>query len=481
MRCALHAMARRRPAISAGLVAAVVAVGCSRKPLQELDPPGSGGAGMVSIDGGPFDPPDAASDGPLPIDVRPGDTFGSERPPTDGALDLPSDRGSSFAGGRSFVVTSLLRHDGGTSAAAPPSHVFTLVIDADQRSVIGGAHGQGGLAGLEPAAAGAFHVVGSLGFSLGAECSGWITYTDLTFTIDANGNLAGTGRGVVMIGTGDVFNPSSTSATLLGAPDLESPQLTIKAAGSLADPLTSFSVLSSEPLPAGASPALISASGDSIPLTPATILNTLVQSFSKPSTMLRHGEHYRLSLDGLADFAGFAAMGGGSFTTAAPPPLAVEDGFESLSGATFAGADVLFSEAGAPTITGARSLYLAPIPWPAQPAPFTVRLMRAPGDTVVQFTYRTVNPGPSPSSLVFGSVGGQIAGALLPSNTALPATSATIGGTRVILGPLMTARFNLPAGAANELVVQRTVPPPNCSTRPLPEISGLIIDDLRLQ
>ena len=82
---------------------------------------------------------------------------------------------------------------------------------------------------------------------------------------------------------------------------------------------------------------------------------------AKPARLLRYSDEYRVTLDGVTDLDGNApppttAL---TFTTRAPPPLVAEDGFESVTDTTLGGAQVL-SGAGAPTIEGARSLYIPP-------------------------------------------------------------------------------------------------------------------------
>ena len=92
-----------------------------------------------------------------------------------------------------------------------------------------------------------------------------------------------------------------------------------------------------------------------------TGMDAFVRVMAKPSRLLRYSDEYRVTLDGVTDLDGNApppttAL---TFTTRAPPPLVAEDGFESVTDATLGGAQVL-SGAGAPTIEGARSLYIPP-------------------------------------------------------------------------------------------------------------------------
>ena len=59
----------------------------------------------------------------------------------------------------------------------------------------------------------------------------------------------------------------------------------------------------------------------------------------------------------------------------------------------------------------------------------------------------------------------------------------SIGGKTWTLGPITTASFDLPAGAAGEVVLQRTFSSPTslCGIPPPPAVSGIIIDDLRAE
>src|SRR5262249_54871397 len=147
-----------------------------------------------------------------------------------------------------------------------------------------------------------------------------------------------------------------------------------------------------------------------------------VTRFYKPTVMLRYATQYLVSASGIADFAGngLLASNNMTFTTQARPPLAPQDGFESVTDPTLGGVQVL-SGAGAPTLTGARSLYIPPTTTGAttlQPQ-FLVRLALAAGDTVVRFNYRAVQIG-TIGTFQYGATwqlgieGGMIAGQELP-------------------------------------------------------------------
>jgi hypothetical protein len=145
----------------------------------------------------------------------------------------------------------------------------------------------------------------------------------------------------------------------------------------------------------------------------------------------------------------------------------------------------VLSGTGAPTISGARSLYLAPtsgipggLSWQ-----FALRVTLNPGDQTLRFSYQSVNPtsygGPR---FLMASVDGSIVG-FTPPVVATPATTATLNGSQVTLGPISAAAaYALPPGAAGELVITAS---PNsggsCGGLPAPPTTGMIIDDLRTE
>ena len=464
--------------VLAALAVAVLLGGCSRKALQDRGAGGSGGSvvigGRGGIDGGPIitDPPDADH----------ADVVTDVPRPEGGSPDGPPD-GPPFTGLRSYTVTAVLQRDGGIGAF-PTSHAFTLTLDANRRTWIAGGNAEGKLGVFEPTAAGALHI-NAVSFQLGGCAGSTVAYTDLTIAIDASDRLTGTGHGRVYIVSGDVGQSVDATMTLTGVRDIQAPTLTM--AGNAADPFASFSVTPSEPLAPGATAMLRAADGETIAMTIGGAAGVYVTSFQKPPQVLRYGVQYQIVTDGAADFAGNAATGTGSliFTTRLAPPLSPEDGFESVTGTSFGGVPVL-SGAGAPTITGATSLYIPPSnsPAPTQPV-LAVRLALADRETAVRFAYRTVRV----SSTIFapgaaweiGSIGAGYSVSGLPVDNGATMT-AMINGASVTLGPLTTATLPLPAGAANEVVLQRILQVPNagCSL-PIPGVDGIIIDDLRVE
>ena len=112
-------------------------------------------------------------------------------------------------------MTSLLQRDGGIIGSAPTSHTFTLVLGADRRTAIaGGTAAEGKSVSLDQTASGALHVAGALSLAINADsCSGSsVTYSDLTFTVDASDRLTGTGSGTLFLLQGDTVQ--SVSATM---------------------------------------------------------------------------------------------------------------------------------------------------------------------------------------------------------------------------------------------------------------------------
>jgi len=145
----------------------------------------------------------------------------------------------------------------------------------------------------------------------------------------------------------------------------------------------------------------------------------------------------------LADFAGHAGTGLEQlyFMTRPLPPLAAEDGFESLTDATFAGVQVL---SGPSAIAGTKSLYIPPtntMP-PTQPE-LALRLPVAAGDTVLRFAYRKVRLSSTSfsygSAWALGSVGHTGTAPALPADDGAAVDTGMIGDWTVMLGPVTTA------------------------------------------
>ena len=196
----------------------VVAAGCGSKPLQ--NPAGAGGGSIVTGAGGS-------------IATGSGGSFWTDG----GTIDGPWDAG--FSGRRSFVVTSQLMGDGGTSV----THRFTMVFDADQRSAIIGANGYGSTVGVQQVADGTFRFAAQVGFNITVPgtCSASVLYDNVGFNLDAYGGLSGAGHGQLTTFQTDVGNSVLVTTSLTGVADTVTPTLLLATGGSdIADPFSSF-------------------------------------------------------------------------------------------------------------------------------------------------------------------------------------------------------------------------------------------------
>jgi hypothetical protein len=372
----------------------------------------------------------------------------------------------------------------------PASHTFTMVLDWDGRTAIIGSTDGAGAGGFQPSADGG--AIGQIGsFRFGTATMG---YQSMALTIDAAGKLSGTGKGM-----GTALPPNtdvgiytvSFSVSLVGVPDVQWPGFDSTAFGPTPlDAFASLTIVATEPMPIDTRLALVDRRGNRVELAPLAAQGGAVFSFQpSPFKMWRYGEQYSIAFDGVVDFAGnvYPPGGGVTLTIAAAPPLVDEDGFESATGTMLAGAQIL-TGTGTPTITGTRSLYVPPLAevytsGRAQTTQFALRVAIAPGDTVLRFSYREVNPNPNvfgSSYFLMGSEGGQVVSPSLPSATQAP-TPATIPGTgTVMLGPITTAEFALPPDAAGAITLTRIARAAGTSM-PAPPVTGLIIDDLRAE
>ncbi|HXU05250.1 MAG TPA: hypothetical protein VN903_30030 [Polyangia bacterium] len=444
---------------------ATAVVGC-KSSLQQGD-------GGVAPDSGSIDaasPTDTAGDGPAPMSGR-----------------------------RSFVVTSTLTMQSDPSNVGyvplPATHTFTLVLDWDMRIAIFGSSAGQGVGIFEPSAAGGGGTQTAT-FSLGSSS---VSYQTMDVTIGSSGALSGVARGrgtSLPTDTDFGFNSVVLSMSLAGVPDTQPPGFESDFfKGAPVDPLTSLTLIATEPLPPETRLALVDLRGDRIELAPPdTQLTAAFSFFPAEARMWRYDDLYRLSFDGVVDFAGNLWPPGTTtaFMTAAPPVLVPEDGFESATGATLAGAQVL-SGAGAPTITGGCSLYIPSLPSQLVAGPraaitqLALRIALDPADTVLRFAYRSVGQTNNGAGALgepyysLGSEGGPIASATLGADGG-PTTIVSLGQGQVSVGPIMTAEFALPAGAASsgQLTLVRRVRA-SAGGLPAPPIPGLIIDDLRAE
>jgi hypothetical protein len=423
---------------------------------------GTGGAG--STDGGG---PDAEA--------------GSSAPP-----DAPVEAAPPLTGIHAYVVRSTFDGPNAGPTPTPTMHSFTLVLDADAQVAIAGSAAGGGTGPFTTTDNRTFRITGPFSFNFPGGCISNFGYDELTVTI-VNGALSGMASGRGVYGSSDVGVPYTATTTLEGATDTEPPTLSVGYNADVTDPFVAAILLASEPLPAATAPVLLSTSGDVFPLAPpASPTGPAVVSFAMPRVMLRYGEGYRVSPDGVVDFAGLKATTALQFQTRAAPPLVAEDGFESVTGSMLGGALVLSGAAG-PVIAGNKSLYLPPdTPLSGSPgghSQLALRLAVNAGDSVVRFSYRTVEPPVSLSqapTFGLGVVGKPIAWSTVTSAAGDAKTSTFIGQESVLVGPVKLAEIGLPAGASGEVVVDRFVAGFGCGLPPPPTM-GIIIDDLRVE
>src|SRR5262249_33665857 len=141
-------------------------------------------------------------------------------------------------------------------------------------------------------------------FTVGVDpnaCSGpvSVTYQNLAVTI-TGGALTGRAGGTALVSCGDCDFNISFTATLTGIADATPP--TLRASGSPpSNPFDGLTLMASEPLPAAATARLVADDGAAIDLFPQRVDGAvpLVVGFSKPDVVLRAGQGYVVTLDGL--------------------------------------------------------------------------------------------------------------------------------------------------------------------------------------
>lgn len=316
----------------------------------------------------------------------------------------------------------------------------------------------------------------------------------LTFSVGADGVLHGQAEGDVTAQMGESVSDAQAAFTLVGGPDVTPP--TIDPVGGMVDPLYLFSPVFSEPMAPGGSMALVGAtSGDRIPFSPSFLddndpTGPIVGFSFATQVMLRWGEVYKVEATGVKDLAGNAFAPSATETTPAPPPLQPEDGFEAVTGTTYAGGGVLKGGPLAP-IAGTTSLLVGDVDTFLSyevGATLTVRLAVAPGDTVVRFDTRLVAPNqPDDSSGAFrgimfvGAVGKELqATADVIGDTFTMVSLA--GGATVWQSGVGAVEIPLPDGATGEVsleIMQEPVGPPGCGL-PVQTIV-MLVDNVRVE
>jgi hypothetical protein len=329
---------------------------------------------------------------------------------------------------------------------------------------------------------------------MGSSCSGPTAFSYSSFDFTVNGTtLHGTAEGSLEVSCGDCeFNVPFTAA-LAGTADVTPPLLFATSGVVPADPFETFSVTTSEPLPATATARLSANDGSHVDLEPTIVPGDLplVIGFSKPNVVLPYGKGFVVAVDGLIDFAGHpgAADTPLRLTAFETPPLLPEDGFESApAGQQLGGATVISSGGALPPITGTRSVYIgaqgAPAPGGiAVGVALRARLMVQPGDKVLRFSYRIIARSPGfgfSGGVTLGSVGHSVAEShsIPPAADSMQTTTLADGSVIVstVIAPMEIA---LPVDITDDLVVAFETSRLSCGL-PLPPI-GLLIDDLRVE
>jgi hypothetical protein len=390
------------------------------------------------------------------------------------------------------MLSSFAPRDGvGVGPELPTAgHAFTLVLDAGEATARAGAIGGGGVMRAKPAGDFGFDLTGKVTISLEDLCDGEVVYESMALTLTAEGQLQGMGEGIVRFTRANFVETVAVTMSLSGQPDSAPPRLQLAKHGRPSDPFQWLEVVPSEPLPEGVKPTLVSASGDAVPLVPLTLANRGLPVY-RPAEhlLLRFSESYRVTVDGVVDLAGNAALPqeAPGFTTNAAPALLVEGGFESAREEDLAGAKLITAGGALPVISGSKSFYVPPEE--GQPSDmtslFTLRLPVRPTDTKIRFSYRTVDvPRGAGNGLamVFGvaSVGRTVpfvgsGPPIQPKSTVdLPE------GGQVMVGPVQQEVLGLPSDVTDEVFVAAYGGTATC-VLPSPPQQGIIIDDVRLE
>lgn len=365
----------------------------------------------------------------------------------------------------------------------PTTHTFTLAFDESASRIVTGARGH----------ASAHEVVttdgrtyvpslslldevfvpvppsGACGVDEGAH------YFAMTVSIEA-GRLVGTGEGWVHWAQN---GPASFTATLDGHLDTEPPTLLVPTEP--LDPMGEARFVASEPLrESGAS--LIGDAGDVFVLGAQAQdgLPEVTTSFVRSPLMLNWGSTYELTTEALTDLAGNVGDRAPrpSIMTLPEPPLAAEDGFESVTTATFGGAQVLTAGTLAPLV-GAKSLIL-----PVNGGSLAVRLPIQPGDSHVRGTVRFTSPVPQPIGVVgemrAGVPGREVSVVALRSAVPIDVTIGTGEGT-ISFSAIQTIDAPIPAGATDEVSFEIVLHRASSCPMTLQSSALMLLDDLRVE
>jgi hypothetical protein len=404
------------------------------------------------------------------------------------AADGATPEAGALAERLSFDVTASF-HPGPPSepfGILPPSSTFSLTVDTQRRLIIAGAKA----VSATTTDGRRFKVLALELPGPNQGCSGLqaLAFASLEVTV-TEATLLGTATGTARFVQGAMESTTSFTAELTGTPDVTPPFLVGSTSVTAFDPFLPVAVRASEPLPSGAKARLVGADGSSFDMVPTVSdgVVPVVNGFAKPDVTLTPGASYTVEADGLVDFAG--NPGDGSplrIGTVAPAPLAPQDGFESVTSATFGGAGVVRSGDLVP-ISGAESLYVGGVGTPGhdlymQGPELLVRLAMPPGAQKLRFTFRTVVAADARTfdgSVRVGSAGtkptdGNVTFQAPPDST----TSLWSNGSRVTVGSDQAMTLSLPPDAHDEVVVGIATRTIDCGSDPA---VGMVVDDLRLE
>jgi hypothetical protein len=417
----------------------------------------------------------------------------------DGGADTSTE--APAMGLRAFDIVAALSSpaDGGVMGSQlPATNRFTLVLDATEHRIIAGGNGTGTVVPVTTSDGKSFRTTQPFDTAtppLGT-CgnSARIHYTTLDFTVVGT-TLTGHATGTVDISCGDCTFALAFVAELAGGADRTPP--TLVSGAIQADPFDDFVLLTSEPLPVGATARVVDSDGFGVDLAPIIYPGddggapAVVVGFAKTKVVLGVGGGYSVELGGLVDFAGLrgttaTALRLGSF---APPPLVSDDGFESATGKTVGGAALVKTgtQAGLEPLAGTQSVYLgaSAVPFAAKIGAgprFLVRLAVPPDATKVLYTARAVGPMGSgfAGSVALGFVGKtRVVQSAFDLRTTQP-TPVVVDGVSVDVSDIKTQEVLLPPDVTDELVFEISTFEFSCGL-PGERPAGLLIDDLRVE
>jgi hypothetical protein len=407
----------------------------------------------------------------------------------------PADAGDAEAGTgrRSFdvVATVTMRSLAGADML-PVTNRFTLVLDPAAGRAIAGGGGEARAVGMTTDDGRTFHITTMFGVGVSASrCNGLLRMAYETVDVTLAGRaLSGRATGQAFFASPDATPTTMPFEAILdGVPDTTAPFLIVPAGATIDDPLSSFDVWVSEPLPPTALARMVGGDGAVSGLVPQVIAGDvpLIASFSKPSLTLPPGVSFQaLFSDDVTDLAGNAAPMGEALRleNVGAAPLVPADGFESATDATLGGAAIVRSGPGIP-IGGLASVYIgqedSPIPAGLTLTPkLAVRIAVPPGATKLIFSYRELafDNKADVGFVQLGSVG-RAPGPATQIPTVATFQTVSWGGQTFDESPVATMDVSLPDEIGPEvIVVIRSAPLPCTLGFGSP---GLLIDDLRLE